>query len=150
MKLRVLLADDHPMVRTALRTFLEMAPDIEVVAEAENGRDVLAAAQRCQPDVVCMDINMPGLNGIEATRQLLATHPNVKVIALSAHTYLIMVAQMIEAGAIGYVAKANASVELLPAIRLASQNQTYLSPVLQVRDSAELARYAQHAAAAAK
>lgn len=150
MKLRVLLADDHTMVRKGLRLFLETAPDIEVVAEAEDGCGALEKVAETRPDVVCMDINMPGLNGIEATRQLIAAYPEVKVIGLSEHGYLVMVAQMIGAGALGYVFKSNAHVELLPAIRLASQNQTYLSPALGIQDPAELERYALRVAGAAK
>lgn len=142
MKLRVLLADDHRLVRQGLRLLLESAPDIEVVGEAEDGCRVLERVAETRPDVVCMDINMPGLNGIAATRKLSAAHPEVKVIGLSEHGYLVMVAQMIDAGALGYVVKANARNELLPAIRLVSQQQIYLSPDFSIQDPAELVRYA--------
>lgn len=128
MKLRVLLADDHAMVRKALRMLLETAPDIEVVAEAADGRAVLDVASVFSPDVVCMDINMPGLNGIEATRQLVTAYAKVKVIGLSVHTDVAMVADMIDAGASGYLVKSNAAKELLQAIRQVSREQTYFSP----------------------
>lgn len=142
LKLRVLLADDHRLVRQGLRLLLETAPEIEVVGEAEDGRRVLELVAETRPDVVCMDINMPGLDGIEATRKLNATQPGVKVIGLSEHGYLVMVAQMIDAGALGYVVKANAQDELLPAIRTVSQEQIYLSPDFAIQDPAELVRYA--------
>lgn len=142
MKLRVLLADDHRLVRQGLRLLLETAPEIEVVGEAEDGRRVLERVTETRPDVVCMDINMPGLDGITATRKLRADHPSVKVIGLSEHGYLVMVAQMIEAGALGYVVKANTQDELLPAIRKVSQEQIYLSPDFAIQDPAELVRYA--------
>lgn len=147
MKLRILLADDHDMLRKALRLTLEMEPDIEVVAEARDGYDVLQGVRELSPDVVCIDISMPGLNGIEATRQLLAIQPQVKVIALSCHTDPSQVAEMFNAGAHGYVLKMGASDELLPAIRMVSQNQTYLSPEFNGLEIAELAKYATPARA---
>jgi DNA-binding NarL/FixJ family response regulator len=128
MKLRVLLADDHAMVRKALRMLLEITPDIEVVGEAEDGQAVLDAVGTFSPDVICMDINMPGLNGIEATRQLVTAHAKVKVIGLSVHTDVALVADMIDAGASGYLVKSNAARELLQAIRQVSMEQKYFSP----------------------
>ena len=118
MTARILLADDHAMVREALRMLLERAAGIDVVAEVANGLAVLDAVSQTQPDVVCMDINMPGMNGIEATRQLLAAHPGLKVIGLSAHADEERIAAMIAAGAVGYVVKSNAGTELLEMIRL--------------------------------
>lgn len=138
MKYRVLLADDHTMFRAALRMVLEMASDIEVVGEAVDGNGVLAKVGECKPDVVCMDVNMPGLGGVEATRQLLAAHPAVKVIALSCHTEPQRVADMIDAGALGYVVKMCAGADLLPAIRMASRNQIYLSAELDGEHVAKL------------
>ncbi|MCX7176310.1 MAG: response regulator transcription factor [Proteobacteria bacterium] len=134
MKLRVLLADDHALLRDALHMVLELAPDIEVVGEAIDGNDVLRMVGESRADVVCMDLTMPGLNGVEATRQLLAKYPNVKVIGLSAHRDQRRVATMIEAGAHGYVVKSDAGTELLQAIRKVCQNQTYFSAVLGIRD----------------
>jgi len=138
MKFRVLLADDHAMFRDALRMVLEMAPEVEIVAEAADGRAVLELFGASRPDVVCMDVNMPGLNGVDATRQLLALHPEVRIIGLSCDADPRMVAEMIGAGAHGYVVKMNAGRDLLPAIHRVSQNQIYLSPEFECLDIAGL------------
>lgn len=135
MKLRVLLADDHALLRDALHMVLEMAPDVEVVGEASNGNDVVEMVGKSGADVVCMDLAMPGLSGVEATRLVLAKYPNVKVIGLSAHRDQRRVAAMIEAGAHGYVVKSNAGTELLQAIRAVCRDQTYVSAVLGMRDT---------------
>ncbi len=140
MKLRVLLVDDHLLFLASLRMILEMDPGIEVVGEVTNGRGVLEAIGQSNPDVVCMDINMPDLNGIEATQQLLAVHPHVKVIGLSVHASLASVVVMFNAGASGYVIKSDAGKELLQAIYLVSQGQSYLSLRLGLNDIAELSR----------
>ena len=145
MKVRVMLADDHVGFREALRMYLELAPDIEVVAEASDGRNVLQSVDQARPDVVCMDLNMPGLDGIDTTRQLLIIQPHAKVIGLSASVDLVRVAEMFNAGALGYVLKGSAGEELLAAIRSVSHNQRYLSPELGLKDVAELARYAMPA-----
>lgn len=142
MKFRVLLADDHAMFRNALRMALEMAPDVEIVAEAADGYAVLNLLGESRPDIVCMDVNMPSLNGVETTRELLALQPDVKVIALSCDVDPRRVAEMIGAGALGYVVKMSAGTDLLPAIRRVSQNQTYLSAELGIRSVADLASYA--------
>lgn len=145
MKLRVMLVDDHVGFREALRMYLELAPDMEVVAEASDGHSVLQGVSQARPDVVCMDLNMPGLDGIETTRQLLIIQPNVKVIGLSASIDLVRVAEMFSAGALGYVLKGSAGAELLAAIRTVSRKQTYLSAELGLKDVAELVRYAPRA-----
>lgn len=150
MKLRVLLADDHTMFRKALRMVLEMAPDIEVVGEAADGAGVIAGLGDGPPDVVCMDVNMPGLNGIDATRQLLVAHPDIKVIALSCHVEPQRVADMLNAGALGYVVKMCAGADLLPAIRMASQDEVFLSPELNIPDLAALPGCARGINASAK
>jgi DNA-binding NarL/FixJ family response regulator len=139
MTLRVLLADDHALFREALHMVLDLTPDIEVVAEVENGLQVLERVAQSQPDVVCMDLNMPGLDGVEATRQLLSAFPTIKVIGLSAHVDLHRVASICHAGAVGYVVKASAGSELPSAIRQVAQNQTYFSAELRVSSPAELA-----------
>lgn len=139
--LRVMLADDHAVFRAALRMFLELAADIEVVAEADSGHSVLAGAGAARPDVVCMDLNMPGLDGIETTRQLLSSHPAVKVIGLSASVDLGRVAKLFSAGAIGYLLKGNSGVELLVAIRSVSLNLNFFDPALGIKDAADLAPY---------
>ena len=139
MTLRVLLADDHALFREALRMVLELTPDIEVVAEVENGLQVLERVADSQPDVVCMDLNMPGLNGVDATRQLQRAYPAVKVIGLSAHADLSRVAAICQAGAMGYVVKGRAGSELPDAIRQVAQNQNYFSAELRINNVAELA-----------
>lgn len=139
MTLRVMLADDHTLFREALRMVLELEPDIEVVAEAENGHRVLECIDQARPDVVCMDLNMPGLNGVETTRRVLSLHPQVKVIGLSAHVDRDRVAEMFRAGALGYVVKGSAGVELLAAIREVSLSRNYFSAELGIRGVADLA-----------
>lgn len=126
MAVRILLADDHCLIRGALRALLENEADIQVVAEAGDGSEALALADQYVPDIVIMDIGMPVLNGIDATRQLLDTHPAVKVIALSVYLDKRYVVRMLEAGAHGYIVKSTASTELLRAIRAVQNNQTYL------------------------
>ncbi len=150
MKFRVLLADDHAMFRNALRMALEMAPDVEIVAEAADGRSVLKLFGESRPDVVCMDVNMPGLNGVDATRQLLALHPDVRIVGLSCDAEPRLVAEMIAAGALGYVVKMNAGRDLLPAIRRVSQNQTYLSPELESLGIAGMASHIRFTATPCK
>lgn len=128
MKLRILLADDHQMFREALRSMLDKSPHIEVVAETGNGLEVIRLTRETSPDIVCMDISMPGLNGIETTKQILASWPSVKVIALSAFSDQRYVMDMLAAGAAAYVTKAEAGDELLRAIDAVSQNHSYLCP----------------------
>lgn len=107
---------------------LDTDPAFEVISEVGDGREVLAFARQSLPDVVCMDVNMPGLNGIEATRGLLEALPGVKVIALSANVDKNSVTLMLEAGALAYVAKTGDGSELIRAIQAVQQNKTYLSP----------------------
>lgn len=124
-KIRVLIADDHQRFRAALRRMLETDPGIDVVAEAVTGDEVLACAGRMQPDVVCMDYRMPGLDGITATRQLIAACPEMKIIGLSANAESHFAAVMCQAGAAGYVAKGDAGTQLLSLIH------EVLQPVLE-------------------
>jgi DNA-binding NarL/FixJ family response regulator len=128
MSVRVLLADDHKMMRQALRALLDRENDIAVVAEAGNGAEVVSMAREFAPDIVVMDIGMPGLNGFEATKQLLACQPGVKVIALSAYSDKRFVQGMLEAGAVGYVIKSAAGEELTRAIRTVRADQSYFCP----------------------
>jgi DNA-binding NarL/FixJ family response regulator len=128
MSLRILLADDHRMFRDALRTLLEKVPGYEVVAEIGDGSEVLRVARETAPQLVCMDIGMPGMNGIEATRTLKAEFPQLKVIALSTYTEHRFVNDMLAAGASAYVSKAEASDELLRAINAVQRDGLYLSP----------------------
>ena len=128
MSIRIIIADDHQILRQGLKTLLEKEPDMEVVAEAEDGRKTVIMVQELTPDVVIMDVNMPDLNGIEATRQILADYPEMKVIALSMHADRRFVINMLKAGAHGYLLKDCAFEELAQAIRLVIANKTYLSP----------------------
>lgn len=128
MAVRILLADDHKIVRDGLRSLLEKQQGMEVVGEAENGRLVLELARQKKPDVVIMDVSMPDLNGIEATRQMLAAQPGVRVIALSMHSDRRLVAGMLQAGASGFLLKDCAFDELARAIHAVMANQPYLSP----------------------
>src|SRR3990167_2139449 len=130
MKLRIMLADDHQMFRDALRSLLESNATLEVVAETGNGLAVVNLARESSPDIVCMDIDMPGMNGIETTRHLIAACPNVKVIALSAHSESRCVVDIIRAGASAYVTKAEAGDELLRAIDAVRQNRKYFCPAV--------------------
>ena len=130
MSIRVLLSDDHRIVREGLRTLLQKEPDLEVVGEAEDGHSTVELARKLRPQVVVMDITMPGLNGIEATRRITKEIPAVKVLALSMHVDARFVERILKAGATGYLPKDCASEELTRAIRTVSANQTYLSPTI--------------------
>jgi DNA-binding NarL/FixJ family response regulator len=128
MSVRILLADDHQMFREALRILLDRNPEFEVVAETGDGLEVFALARETAPDIICMDIDMPGLNGIEITRQIAAAFPLIKVIALSTFSDRGYITDMLNAGASAYVTKAAAGVELLRAIDAVSRNRSYLCP----------------------
>ena len=128
MKLRIVLADDHQMFRHALRALLENDPGIEVVGEAADGEALLRLVEQTPVDIVCIDIGMPGMNGIEATRRLHAVRPDIRVIGLSAYADRQFVIDLLNAGARGYVTKADASDELLRAIHNVRQGRTYLCP----------------------
>ncbi len=127
-KATVLLVDDHVVVRQGLKALLADEPDIEVIGEASNGREALDRLPELGPDVVLMDISMPGLNGIEATRQIQQRYPDVKVVVLSMHANEEYVFQVLQAGASGYVLKQSDSMEVLTAIRAAVAGGSFLSP----------------------
>jgi DNA-binding NarL/FixJ family response regulator len=127
MSIRILLADDHAIVRQGLHSLLEKEPDIEVVGEAEDGRKALELVKELLPDVVVMDITMPNLNGVDATRQIVHEFPKVKVIALSMHSDRTFVVSMLKAGASGYVLKECLSDELVEAIRTVAGDGWYIS-----------------------
>ena len=128
MSIRILLADDHRIMREGLRSVLEKEPDMEVIAEAKDGRMTVKLAEKLSPDVILMDITMPGLNGMDATREILSMVSDVKVVALSMHSDEQFVAGMLNAGASGYLLKDCALEELCRAIRAVVANETYLSP----------------------
>jgi two-component system response regulator NreC len=125
---RVLLAEDHTIVRKGLHSLLDGEADIEVVGEAEEGREALRMTRQLLPDVVLMDISMPGLNGLEATRQIKKALPGVNVLILTRHDNEEYVLQILRAGASGYVVKRAAPTELLLAIRAAHRGEFFLSP----------------------
>jgi len=126
----VLLVDDHAMMRGGIRSILEHAPDITVVAETDNGRDAVTLASKHAPDVVLIDIAMPDLNGIEATRKILAGDPKIAVVALSMHSDARYVTGMLDAGARGYLLKTCDAAELLRAIATVRGGKLYVTPDL--------------------
>ncbi|MBM4289723.1 MAG: response regulator transcription factor [Deltaproteobacteria bacterium] len=127
MSVRIIVADDHKIVREGLVALLHKNPRLQVVGEAEDGRQAVQLAAELHPEVVIIDIGMPHLNGIEATRQIVAEIPGVKVIALSMHSDKRFVKGMLKAGASGYLLKYCASEELLTAIQMVMNNRIYLS-----------------------
>jgi two-component system, NarL family, response regulator LiaR len=133
VKVRVILVDGHTLVREGLRLLLDKEPDIEVVGEAEDGREALKVVRATKHDVVVMEVRMPRLNGIEATRQILAASPKTKVVALSANSENRDVDGMLRAGARGFVIKESTSQELLQAVRAAARGDAYLSPSITAR-----------------
>ena len=128
MSIKVLLADDHPMVREGLRSLLEKENDIEIVGEAEEGRKAVGLVRELLPDVVVIDITMPNLNGVDATRQIVKGSPAVKVIALSMHSNVMFVTEMLKAGASAYVLKECFIDELIESIQTVAAGGIYLSP----------------------
>ena len=128
MTIKVLLADDHKIVRDGLRNLLEKHADIAVLGEAEDGREALHLTRKLSPDIVVMDIAMPELNGIEATRQILSEYSGVKIVALSMHSDKRFVSEMLKAGASAYLLKDCAFEELITAIRTIMKGKIYLSP----------------------
>jgi two-component system response regulator NreC len=129
-KIRVLVADDHTMVRKGLCSLLEAKPDIEVVGEAEDGREAVEKVEALLPDVVLMDITMPRLNGLEATRQIKRLFPKVKIVALTMYTNEEYIQQFLQAGASGYVVKQAAPAELISAIQAVYRGDSFLSPLI--------------------
>jgi DNA-binding NarL/FixJ family response regulator len=128
MNTRVLLVDDHTMFREALRMMLEREEKIEIVGELGDGALVEEAVTRLLPDVVVMDVSMPTVNGIDATRKLIDHHPKLGIVALSAFNYKKFVMEMMDAGAIAYVVKSAAGEQLVRAIQSAAEGKTYLCP----------------------
>jgi DNA-binding NarL/FixJ family response regulator len=139
MTIKILLADDHQIVRQGLRLLLSSESDLKVVGEADNGRKTVQLTQELSPDVIIMDISMPDLNGLDATRQISSESPGVKIIALSMHSDSLFVLNMLKSGAVGYILKDCALEELVKAIRTVMLKRTYISPAVSdiiIRDFA--------------
>lgn len=130
MSIKVILADDHESLRAGFRGILESAPEIKVIAEAGNGRDTVTRVAELQPDVVVMDVAMPGINGVDATREITGSAPDVRVLALSGHNDGFFVKGMLEAGARGYLLKDAAVTELVTAVQTLAEGRIYVSPTV--------------------
>jgi RNA polymerase sigma factor (sigma-70 family) len=128
--LRILLADDHTVVRNGLRLILERQPSFEVIGEAADGREVVELAAEKRPDVVVMDIGMPNLNGIEAARRIIASHPETAVAILSMHADEGYVIRALKAGVKAYLLKDSAEADLIAAIRAISEGKSFFSPAI--------------------
>lgn len=128
MTISVLLADDHRILRAGLKSLLDAEINMEVVAEADNGRETVDIARKIEPDIVVMDVAMPDMNGVDATRKIAQLVPNVKVLALSGHPDGVYVKGMLEAGAKGYLLKDVATEELITAINNVAKGRLYVSP----------------------
>jgi len=139
--IKILLADDHALVRHGFRMILAAQPDMEVAGEAGNGREAVELAQKLKPDVVVMDVAMPELNGIEATRRIVELAPRARVLALSMHKDAVYVREILRAGARGYLLKDSADADLLAAVRAVAKGEGYLSPGVS---DAVLSDYRRH------
>lgn len=133
MTIRLLIADDHAVVRLGLRMFLDLDEEIEIIAEASNGREAVNLARAFRPDVVLMDLLMPGMDGIAATEAILAELPQVEVIALTSVLEDSSVVSAVRAGAVGYLLKNTEADELRRAIKAAAEGQVQLSPAAAAR-----------------
>jgi len=129
-KTRIIIVDDHAMMRDGIRSILEQSDEFAVVAEAENGREAVELAKKHAPDVVLMDVAMSGLNGMEATRKILASDPQIAVIALSMHSDERYITGMLDAGAMGYLLKTCGANELRSAIAVVVRKKVYITPDL--------------------
>ncbi len=129
-RIRILLADDHAVVRQGFRLILAAQPDMEIVGEDGNGREAVEQAEKLQPDIVVMDVAMPELNGIEATRRINEKLPRTRVLALSMHKDSVYVREILRAGARGYLLKDSADSDLLAAVRALARGDGYLSPAV--------------------
>jgi len=146
-EVRILLVDDHPLVRRALRDILEKEPDFQVIGEAGNGREAVDMTAEHQPDIVIMDISMPVLNGVEATKQIKAAHPLTSVLILTVHTDVETIFSILQAGASGYLVKSIFGPEVIHTIRAVMDGDMVLSPEV----SQEVLKYAfQHVLRPAK
>ena len=128
MKTKIIIADDHKIMREGLKALIEKQPDMEVAAEAQDGLEVTKLARKLMPQVIIMDIGMPEMNGIDATRQVISENKEIKIIALSMHSDRRFVLEMLKAGASGYLLKDSAFEELVNAVHTVMSGQSYLSP----------------------
>jgi two-component system, NarL family, response regulator NreC len=128
--IKILLADDHTIVRQGLKLILSAHPDMEVIGEAANGREAVELAQKLRPDVVLMDVAMPDWNGIEATRRLIGANGRIKILVLSMHKEAVYVREILRAGARGYILKDAIDKELLSAVRSVAKGDGYISPAV--------------------
>lgn len=128
--IRLMLVDDHEIVRTGLRMMLEAEPDLKIVAEAESGEEALQRAGECTPDVVIMDVGLPGMGGVETTRLMRDRYPDIPILALTIHEDARYFFQMLDAGAAGYLPKRAAPTDLVTAIRTVHEGHVYLYPSL--------------------
>jgi DNA-binding NarL/FixJ family response regulator len=142
--IRILIADDQALFREALRTLISLQPDLEVVGEAANGEEVLTTAQAVSPRVVLMDLQMPVLDGVAATRRLHAEQPDCRVIALTTFDDDEYVFECLRAGAVGYLLKDAPSENLFAAIRAAARGDSFLQPSVTTRVLAEFTRLSDH------
>jgi len=140
-RIRILLADDHAVVRQGFKMILAAQPDMEIVGEAGNGREAVELAEKLRPEVVVMDVSMPELNGIEATRRLAASIPHTRVVALSMHKDSVYVREILRAGARGYLLKESLATDLVTAVRAAAAGEAYISPAVS---NAVLDDYRRH------
>lgn len=127
-KIRVVLADDHAVLRAGLRALLNVEPDIEVIGEASDGKDAIHQVEALEPDVIVMDLSMPGTSGLDAIEQITSRHLDSKVLVLTMHSEEQYILQVIQYGAAGYVLKSAADNDLIDAIRQVAQGKTYLYP----------------------
>ena len=140
-RIRILLADDHAVVRQGFKMILGEQADMEIVGEAGNGREAVELAEQLRPDIVVMDVSMPELNGIEATRRLGASVPHARVVALSMHKDSVYVREILRAGARGYLLKDSPAADLVSAIRAVASGEGYISPAVS---NAVLDDYRRH------
>jgi DNA-binding NarL/FixJ family response regulator len=140
-KIRIVLADDHSVVRQGFKRILEAQGDMEIVGEAANGKEALELAEKLSPDIVVMDVAMPELNGIEATRRMRDAAPHTRVLALSMHKDSVYVREILRAGARGYLLKDAVDEDLIAAVRAVARGEGYLSPGVA---DAVLTDYRQH------
>jgi two-component system response regulator NreC len=140
-RIRILLADDHAVVRQGFKMILGAQTDMEIIGEAGNGRDAVELAESLRPDIIVMDVAMPELNGIEATRRLAASLPHTRIVALSMHKDSVYVREILRAGARGYLLKDSGAADLVSAVRAVASGEGYISPAVS---SSVLDDYRRH------